>query len=117
MRHQLKKHKLDSKHSISKLIVRNLATSLVMYDKVTTTKALAKNVKSTLDRLISSAKKTDKMNAIRKLNAYFLDEKASKKVMEVLIEKYKDRPSGFTRVKQDGVRSGDGAMKYVIEFI
>jgi len=117
MRHQLKKYNLANKKSRSKMIMRNLATSLVMYDKVTTTKACAKSLQSVIDRLITVVRKKDVVTAIRRLNVYLLDKKASKKMMEVLKEKYKDRESGFTRIKKEGVRPGDGAMKYSIELI
>jgi len=117
MRHGVIKHNLGAKHAKSRMLMRNLATSLIMFDKVTTTEAKAKSLKSIIDRLISAVKKDDQVTAIRKLNAYLLDEKASRKMMEVLKEKYQDRTSGFTRVMKDGIRAGDGAMRYLIEFV
>ena len=117
MRHQLKKYNLANKTGRSKMIMRNLATSLVMYDRVVTTKACAKSLQSVIDRLITVAKKKEVVTAIRRLNSYFLDQKASRKVMEILKEKYQDRDSGFTRIKKEGLRPGDGAMKYSIELI
>jgi large subunit ribosomal protein L17 len=117
MRHQLKKYNLNSRKSDSRLVLRNLATSLVMFDKIVTTKTRAMALKSTIDRLINVAIKNDTVTAIRRLNSYFLDEKASRKVMEVLKTKYEDRTSGFTRITKEGIRLGDGALKYRIEFI
>jgi len=99
------------------MIMRNIVTSLVMYDKIVTTKSRAKSAQSVIAKLLTFVKRNNKVNSIRKLNSYLLDIKASKKVMEVLIDKYKDRSSGFTRVKREGLRPGDGAMKYSIEFI
>jgi large subunit ribosomal protein L17 len=98
-------------------MMRNITTSLIMFDRVVTTKAKAKCLKSIIDRLITMAKTKDTVTAIRRLNAYLLDEKASRKIMEVLKEKYQDRPSGFTRVKKEGLRAGDGGEKYSIELI
>lgn len=117
MRHQRIKYNLSARNGVSRMVARNLATSLVMYDKIVTTKTRAKSIQSTIDRLITVAKKSDTVTAIRRLNAYFLDEKASRKVMEVLKDKYKDRPSGFTSIKKEGIRPGDGSMKYSIELI
>jgi large subunit ribosomal protein L17 len=62
-----------------------------------------------IDRLITTAKKKDAMNAVRALNAFVTDKNASRKVMEVLIARYKTRPSGFTTMKAVGSRKGDGA--------
>ena len=117
MRHKLKKYNLNAKHSKTRLVMRNLATSLVMYDRLVTTKSRVKSLKSVIDKLIIIAKNKDVVTAIRRLNAYFLDEKASRKMMEVLKDRYQDRPSGFTRVKREGFRAGDGAEKYSIELI
>jgi large subunit ribosomal protein L17 len=117
MRHQLKKHNLNSKRGKSRMIMRNIVTSLVLHERIITTKSRAKSAQSIISKLMTFVKRNNQVNSIRKLNSYMLDTNASKKVMDVLIDKYQDRASGFTRVKKEGLRPGDGAMKYSIEFI
>ena len=109
MRHKVKRIKINRTPNHLKAMLSNLAVSVILYEKVKTTKTKAKAVKPLLDRLIATAKKKDKMNAIRYLNARLPEELASKKIMEELIKRYKDRPSGFTRIKRMGIRKGDAA--------
>src|SRR3990172_11895038 len=116
MRHKKKKNTLVSKNSGSRMVIRNLVTSLLMFDKITTTKNNARAASMVIDKLITFAKKNNSLNAIRKLNAFVFTDEASKKVMEVLLERYKERPSGFTSMKKKGNRKGDGADIYELSF-
>jgi large subunit ribosomal protein L17 len=102
MRHKKKKNTLVSKNSGSRLVVRNVVTSLLMFGKITTKKTLAKAASMAVDRLISKAKQYDDQRAIRYLNKFLFTEEASRKVMDVLVTRYKDRPSGFTSTKKIG---------------
>ena len=86
-------------------------------EKVKTTETKAKAVKPIIDRLISRAKKKDKINAIRYLNAKLPDPLASKKIIDVLLDKYKERPSGYTRIIKTGFRRGDAAPMVKIELV
>lgn len=94
--------------------LRNLATSLILYERITTTTAKAKEVKPIVEHLINYAKKND-LNGRRKLLSYLFDENATKKVMEDLIVRYKDIPSGFIRTYKAGTRLGDNAEVTIIE--
>lgn len=92
------------------MIKRNLLTSILLYESVRTTKSRAKAVQPMVDRLVSTAKKRPPHVAIRFINRYVTDKNASRKIMEVFIERYKDRNSGLTRIVPAGVRQGDGAQ-------
>lgn len=98
-------------------MLRNLAQSLVIYEQIKTTEAKAKALKSYIERLINNAKKDNKMNAIRESNRYFTDKIASRKLMEVLVKKYENKSSGFTRITKMGDRVGDAAPMVIIELI
>jgi len=117
MRHKNKKYHLDGKKNPKKMTFRNLVTSFIMYDRVKTTLARGKALQRKVDDLIQIAKKDDKVVAIRKLNAYLLDDKASRKLIEVLKDKYKERESGYTRMVKEGFRKGDGALTVSVELI
>ncbi len=87
-----------------------MVTSLILYEAIRTTRNRARVIRSILDRLISNAKRQETHVAVRSLNAYILDKNASRKVMQVFVDRYKNRTSGFTTVKAVGARKGDGAQ-------
>lgn len=105
---------LSRKNAYRKSLLRNLATSLVLYERITTTTAKAKETKSVVERLINRSKTGD-LAARRRLLAYLFDEKATKKVMEVLVPRYKNKKSGFVRIYKLGTRLGDGAEESILE--
>lgn len=91
-------------------MLRNLATSVVLYESVRTTRKRAKVVQPIVDRLITVAKRDKPHVAIRSINGVVTDKNASRKLMQVLRERFADRASGFTRIKAAGARKGDGAQ-------
>ncbi len=109
MRHRHSRLRLRQKPAHSRLLQRNLVTSVLLYENVRTTKKRALVVRPLVDKLITIAKKKDSANAIRAINAIVLDKNASRKLMEVLRVRYASRPSGFTRMIPVGARIGDGA--------
>lgn len=109
MRHQHSKAELNLKLNHARLLTRNLATSLILYESIRTTKSRARVVQPIVDRLITIAKKKQGQQAIRAINAVVTDLNASKKLMEVLAKRYASRPSGFSKAKPAGARKGDGA--------
>ncbi len=98
------------------LMLRNLATSLVLYERVDTTESKTKELKSFVDHLLAQSKKAD-LTTVRNLNRVFLDKNAVKKVIEVLIPRYSGRASGFTRTFGLQNRAGDNAPMMRIELI
>jgi large subunit ribosomal protein L17 len=97
-------------------MLKNLTTSVILYEKIKTTAPKAKETRSLVDRVITIAKK-DTLSARRELLGFLLDENAVKKVYEVLIPRYKNRHSGYTRILNLGNRVGDGAKKVLIELM
>ncbi len=98
------------------MMLRNLASSILIYEKVKTTEAKAKAVKPFVEKLITVAKKGD-LTARRKLIETLPQKMAIKKSMEVLGERYKDRAGGYTRIIKLGNREGDGASVVQIELV
>ena len=92
-----------------KALLRNLATSLILYESIRTTRSRAKAVQPIIDRLIAKAKAQPTHVAIRYLNRVVTDKNACKKTLEVLVPRYEKRPSGFSSIKPVGRRKGDGA--------
>ncbi len=99
---------LSRKDNHRKNLLRNLATSLVLYEEIKTTAAKAREVKPILERLIIYAKKNN-LAARRQLLGYFFDKKAVKKIFEVLVPRFAKTKSGFIHVYKLGPRLGDSA--------
>ncbi|MFA6423282.1 MAG: 50S ribosomal protein L17 [Patescibacteria group bacterium] len=108
--------KLGRKKANRNHLVRNLLTSIILYEKVVTTEAKAKTIKSEIDRIITKAKKND-LAARRYVAKILFDMNAVKKTMEVLAPRYINRTSGYTQIYKLGQRVGDGAPKYQINLI
>ena len=117
MRHRRKPRLLHQKPDQADKILRNLATSLILYESVKTTKNRARAVQPFIEKLFSSVRGKDAQVAIRRLNRTLPDRLASRKVMEVLRERFADRRSGLTRITALGFRGGDGASLVRISFV
>ena len=89
-------------------MLRNLATSLILYEKVDTTLAKAKETKSYVERLLARSKEGG-LNTIRSLNALLFDRNATKKIIDELIPRYKDRKTGFIHSYYLKNRLGDNS--------
>ncbi len=116
MRHQKKKITLDRSSAARYALLRNLAESLVLYEKIKTTKAKAKATRSLVERLITTAKQNS-LAARRKLGAALYTKNTVRKLMEVLGPRYAERRGGYTRSTMIKRRVGDGAEEVVIELV
>jgi len=116
MRHRNKNKILDREKGPRELMLRNLASSIILYEKVKTTRAKARAVRSLVERSISSSKAGD-LTARRGLIKVLLQKNAVKKSLEVLGVRYKTRPGGYTRLIKLGNRRGDGAEMVQIELV
>lgn len=116
MRHQKNKITLDRKIGSRKALLGNLAESLVLYEKIKTTRAKAKATRSLVERLITKAKKNT-LATRRRLIADLYTENAVKKLMEVLGPRYATRSGGYTRITMLKNRPGDGSEEAIIEFV
>lgn len=109
MRHRKSNLRLNEKPAHGRMVERNLVTSLLLYEAIRTTRKRARVIRPIVDRLIATAKRQTPQIAIRSINTLVTDRNASRKIMEVLRERYKNRTSGFTRAVAVGSRKGDGA--------
>ena len=107
-----------------KAMLRNLATSVIMYGKVETTYAKAMDMRSVVDELITLGKKGDlaaRRQAASFIRDVYADEKTRQTVLQKLFDevapKYADRNGGYTRVTKTGVRRGDAAPMATIELV
>lgn len=118
MRHKVKKvRKIGTDKSHTLALLRNLAMSVIIYEKIKTTSAKAKAVQPFIERLINIGKQENKREAIRHIMKVLNHENSSKKILEVLVGKYNDRNSGYTRITKLGYRTGDNAPVVQLELI
>jgi len=115
-RHGYKGRKFSLKKQPRELMLRNLATSVILHEKVKTTLEKAKEVQPMVERMISIAKK-ESLSGDRMMHAYLLDEQAVYKLQTELAKLYKEREGGYTRITKIGFRSGDSAKMAMIELI
>ncbi|MDP2624762.1 MAG: 50S ribosomal protein L17 [Candidatus Peregrinibacteria bacterium] len=122
MRHRVKKPKFGRQGDHTIALLRNLVTSVILYEKVKLTQAKAKAIAPRVEKLITLARsvesgKKSKREVIRQLDGALFDEKASFKLLEELAPRYKDRTSGFTRITNLGPRAGDSAPMVQLELV
>ena len=116
MRHLDGNRKLGRKSAHRRALLRNLATSLVLHERIDTTLPKAKELRGVVDRLITLGKRGD-MNARRMASSWFFNDEAVSKVFSDLAPRFKNRPGGYTRILRRGVRHGDAADLATIELV
>ena len=94
----------------------NMSNALIKHEQITTTLAKAKELRRFVEKIITLGKKGDLLSR-RKTVSILQDQKMSKKVFDVLAERYRARAGGYTRIIKLGNRYGDNAPTAVIEFI
>ena len=116
MRHRNTTKTFGRTKEAREMMLRNLAASVLIYEKVKTTETKGKEVRSLVERCITIAKKGD-LNARRSLIAKLPQPNAVKKAMEVLGKRYEKRPGGYTRLVKLGRRQGDAAPIVLVELV
>ena len=116
MRHRKAGRKLGRTSSHRKAMMRNLVTSLLEHEKVTTTDAKAKELRGVADKMITLGKRGT-LHARRQALSFIRDNRVTKKVFEELSPRYTERAGGYTRVVKLGNREGDNAPLSVIELM
>ncbi len=99
-----------------RLIMANLATDLIVHEKVTTTVAKAKALRPYAEKLITKARKGD-LHARRVVLKDIHDKAAVAKLFEDVAPRYGERQGGYTRITKLGPRRGDGAEEAVIDLV
>lgn len=121
MKHQRKGRKFSRAKNQRRALLKSLLGSLIAHEKITTTEAKAKEVKTMIDRIINQGKiarsdKNKKIAIIRDLNKK-LPLKASEKIVGEFSNKFKERKSGYARIIKKGPRKSDSARMAIIEFV
>ena len=116
MRHNKKFNHLGRTASHRSAMLSNMAVSLIMHKRITTTHAKAKALKKYVEPLITKCKE-DTTNSRRVVFSYLQDKKAITELFTVISQKVADRPGGYTRIIKTGFRAGDAAPMCFIELV
>lgn len=116
MRHNKKFNHLGRTASHRASMLSNMASSLILHKRITTTLAKAKALKSYVEPLITRSKKDD-TNSRRVVFRYLQNKYAVKALFGEVAEKVANRPGGYTRVIKLGTRQGDAAEIAFIELV
>ena len=116
MRHNKKFNHLSRTASHRAAMLSNMAISLIMHKRITTTLAKAKALKKYVEPLITRSK-DDTTNSRRVVFSYLQDKEAIKELFKNVAEKVANRPGGYTRIIKLGTRKDDGAQICFIELV
>jgi large subunit ribosomal protein L17 len=117
MRHGNKVNHLGRKAGHRKAMLSNMASSLIIHKRLTTTVAKAKALRKYVEPLITKAK-SDTTHSRRMVFSYLQDKESVKSLFGEVISKIDDRPGGYTRIIKLGeVRLGDSAEMCLIELV
>ena len=116
MRHQKAGRKFNRTSAHREAMFRNMATSLLKHEQITTTLPKAKELRPYVERIITLAKRGG-LHARRQAYAVIMDERVVDKLFTTIADRYRTRAGGYTRVLKAGFRYGDNAARAVIEFV
>lgn len=116
MRHNKAGRRLGRKTSHREAMFRNMVTSLLNHEKITTTDAKAKEIRVVAERMITLGKRGD-LHSMRLAASVIREKSVVFKLFSTIAPRYKDRPGGYTRIIKLGARQGDAAPISLIELV
>ena len=105
--------KLSRTGSHRRAMFSNMATSLLLHEKVETTLIKAKELRKVAERVIADAKNNRRVEVRRVIK----DKAVYHKVFDVIAPRYKERAGGFTRILKLGARRGDAAETALVKLV
>jgi large subunit ribosomal protein L17 len=116
MRHKVAGYKLKRPVDSRNALLRNLATSVILEERVITTVPKAKAVKPLVEKMITLGK-ADTLHARRQAASFLMTPASVKKLFDTLGTRFGQRNGGYTRITRLGPRKGDGAEQAMIELV
>ena len=116
MRHKVGFNRLDRKQSHRKSMLRNMAISLLRYERIETTKAKALEVRKVVEKMITRAK-TDSVHDRRMIARDVNDKAVLNKLFTEISPMFAERKGGYTRILKIGLRKGDAAEMVILELV
>jgi len=116
MRHNRVINHLGRTSSHRKAMLSNMATSLILHKRITTTTAKAKALRTFVEPLITKSKE-DSTHSRRVVFSYLKDKEAVAELFREVSPKVAERPGGYTRILKTGNRIGDNADMCILELV
>ena len=116
MRHKVAGWKLGRTTSHRRSLLRNMATSLILEERIETTVPKAKALRPQVEKMITLGKRGD-LSARRQAAAYLMTREAVNKLFDTIGPRFGDREGGYLRIVRGGWQKGDGAEKAFIELL
>lgn len=116
MRHKVAGWKLGRTTSHRRSLLRNMATSLILEERIETTVPKAKALRPQVEKMITLGKRGD-LPARRQAAAYLMTREAVNKLFDTIGPRFGDREGGYLRIVRVGWQKGDGAEKAFIELL
>jgi large subunit ribosomal protein L17 len=116
MRHRVAGRKLGRPTGHRWALYQNLVTALLAYEKITTTEAKAKEIRSLIEEMITLGKEGN-LASRRRATAFITDKRVAKKLFDEIAPRCADRSGGYTRLVKLGPRHGDNAPMAQIELV
>ena len=116
MRHRKGGFKLKRDMSARRALLRGLATSIILEDRIVTTVPKAKAVRPVVEKMITLAKR-DTLHSRRQAASFLNTPAAVQKLFDTLCPRFSQREGGYTRIIRLGNRRGDGAEQAMLEVL
>ena len=116
MRHGKKDNHLGRTVTHRRALLSNMASSLIIHKRISTTVPKAKELRKYVEPLITKAK-ADSTHSRRTVFSYLQNKDSVKELFDNVVEKIAARPGGYTRILKTGARIGDNADMCIIELV
>lgn len=116
MRHRRARYKLGMSTSHREAMLRNMVTSLLENESITTTDARAKALRSLADKMITLGKRGD-LHARRQAMQVIRSKKVTQLLFDDIAPRFSNRDGGYVRVIKKGFRDGDRAAISLVELV
>lgn len=116
MRHRNAGRKFGRNAAQRSALLRQLAISMILHERITTTEAKAKEIQPVVERLVTMARQ-DTAHHRKLVMSKIANDVATAKLFEVIAPRFESQPGGYTRIAKLGMRRGDAATMCLIEFV
>lgn len=117
MRHRKQGRKFGRNPGQRKALLRQLAISLILNERIMTTEAKAKELRSVVEKLITIAAREDSSHTRNIIMSRLAHEKTVDRLFTEIAPRFEGQPGGYTRIAKLGPRRGDNAPMVLIEFV
>lgn len=116
MRHAKRINHLGRTSAHREAMLSNMAASLILHKRISTTVAKAKELRKYVEPLVTRSK-NDTTHSRRMVFSYLQNKFAVSELFREISQKIGNRPGGYTRILKTGFRQGDNAEMCIIEFV